>query len=255
MINILFDERPNEIARYICTKFYEFFVHPDPNDPNSNATDIINGLANTMVTNNFEIAPVLTELFSSQHFFDEASIGVIIKSPFDLFLGFLKDTNFPLTAPITEYIVESCRRTGQELFSPVDVAGWQRDRSWINSYFMIGRWLNLEALVDQLFMENEDAFRTLAMDLVGAADSNTSNPETVVTAFVNKFTPKGLLTNQDYPNALDAFKIDDIPEDYYAPEHFPGGLSLWVLSISPEVPMQVMVLLKHLIREPEFQLK
>ena len=93
------------------------------------------------------------------------------------------------------------------------------------------------------------------MDAVGAGDANTSNPETVVRALVNKFTPKGLLTDQDFENAMDAFKIDDVPENYYSPDYIPGGLSLWILSASMEVPTQVYVLLRHLSREPEFQLK
>ena len=74
-------------------------------------------------------------------------------------------------------------------------------------------------------------------------------------ALVNKFTPKGLLTDQDFENAMDAFKIDDVPENYYSPDYTPGGLSLWMLAVSMEVPTQVYVLLRHLSREPEFQLK
>ena len=93
------------------------------------------------------------------------------------------------------------------------------------------------------------------MDAVGAADSNTSNPEIVVRALVNKFTPKGLLTDADFEKAMDAFKIDDVPENYYSPDYIPGGLSLWMLAVSMEAPTQVYVLLRHLSREPEFQLK
>ena len=54
---------------------------------------------------------------------------------------------------------------------------------------------------------------------------------------------------------MDAFKIDDVPEEYYAPEYYPGGTSQWVLQVSAETPTQVYILLRHLSREPEFQLK
>lgn len=37
VIDILFEQRPNEIALFICTKLYEFFVHPDSNDAAGNA--------------------------------------------------------------------------------------------------------------------------------------------------------------------------------------------------------------------------
>lgn len=144
---------------------------------------------------------------------------------------------------------------GQTLFDPFDVAGWQRDRSWINTNFIIGRWLTSEVFLEMSFQSNQEQFRTLAMDAVGAANSNTSNPEIVVSAIVNKLTPKGLLTAQDFENAMSVFKIEDVPENYYGPDYIPGGLGLWMLAVSPEVPQQVFFLLMHLIRQPEFQLK
>ncbi|TAI47254.1 DUF1800 domain-containing protein [Flagellimonas allohymeniacidonis] len=254
-IDILFNQRPNEIAGFICQKLYEYFVHPDSDDDDGNAQTIIAGMASTFVSNNFELAPVLRQLFKSQHFFDEDAIGVIIKSPFDLYMGIIKETNFAYDDATVINVVDASRLIGQEMFDPFDVAGWQRDREWINTNFIIGRWLTSEVFLERFFQANPEQFRTLAMDAVGAADSNTSNPEIVVRALVNKFTPKGLLTDQDFENAMDAFKIDDVPEIYYSPDYIPGGQSLWMLAVSMEVPTQVYVLLRHLSREPEFQLK
>lgn len=253
--NILFTERPNEIAWFICKKLYEFFVHPDSDDADGNAQAIINGMAATFTGNNFEIAPVLRQLFKSQHFFDEDAIGVIIKSPFDLYMGMIKETGFAYDDNTVINVIDASRLIGQTMFDPFDVAGWQRDRQWINTNFIIGRWLTSEVFLERFFQADPEQFRTLAMDAVGAADANTSNPETVVRALVNKFTPKGLLTDQDFENAMDAFKIDDVPENYYSPDYITGGLSLWILSASMETPTQVYVLLRHLSREPEFQLK
>lgn len=255
VIDILFQERPNEIAGFICQKLYEFFVHPDSSDDAGNAQVIISGLASTMVANNFEIAPVLSQLFKSEHFFDDEAIGVIIKSPFDLYLNLINETNFTYTDSTVLNVVDTTRLLSQELFDPIDVAGWQRDRTWINTNFIIGRWLTLEVFLQIFFQNDAEQFRTLAMDAVGPADSNTSNPETVVSALVNKFTPKGLLTAQDFDNAMSVFKIEDVPEEYYGPDYTPGGLGLWMLSVSPEVPQQVFLLLMHLSRQPEFQLK
>nr|WP_298922885.1 DUF1800 domain-containing protein [uncultured Allomuricauda sp.] len=254
--NILFTERATQIAGFICKKLYEFFVHPDStNDDGGIAPDIIDGLAQTFVANNFEIAPVLSQLFKSQHFFDETAIGVIIKSPFDLYMNLVKETGFTYDDGTVINVIDASRMIGQTMFDPFDVAGWQRDRQWINTNFIIGRWLTSEVFLERFFQANPEQFRTLAMDAVGAADVNTSNPEIVVNALVNKFTPKGLLTPQDFENSMDAFKIDDVPENYYSPDYIAGGLSLWSLSISAEVPTQVYVLLRHLSREPEFQLK
>jgi hypothetical protein len=93
------------------------------------------------------------------------------------------------------------------------------------------------------------------MEVVGAANSNTSNPETVVRALIDKFLPKGLLTDQEFENAMSVFKIEDVPGNYYGPDYVDGGLGLWMLAVSMEVPQQVFLLLLHLARQPEFQLK
>ncbi len=255
VMDILFQQRPNEIAFFICKKLYEYFVHPDSDDDAGNAQAIISGMANTFVANNFELAPVLSQLFKSQHFFDDEAIGVIIKSPFDLYLQLIRESGFTYNNNTLLNVVDASGLIGQELFDPVDVAGWQRDRTWINTNFIIGRWLTLEVFLQAFYQDNAEQFRTLAMDAVGPADSNTSNPETVVTALVNKFLPKGLLTQQDFDNAMSVFKIEDVPENYYGSDYIPGGLGLWMLSVSPEVPQQVFLLLMHLSRQPEFQLK
>ena len=255
VIDILFTQRPNEIAEFICRKLYEFFVHPDSRDEAGNAQTIISGLAATFVGANFEIAPVLSQLFKSEHFFDEDAIGVIIKSPYDLYFNFIKETSFTYTPTTVESMVNYSDLLSQTLFDPIDVAGWQRDRSWINTNFMIGRWLTLESILEEFYVANDEEFRDLAVAAVGTADSNTSNPEIVVQAIINKFTPKGLLTTQDFENAMSVFKVEDVPEIYYSPDHTTGGTSQWMLSISPQVPNQVYLLLIHLSRQPEFQLK
>ena len=255
VMDILFQQRPNEIAGFICQKLYEFFVHPDSNDDAGNAQAIISGMASTFVASNFELAPVLSQLFQSEHFFDEDAIGVIIKSPFDMYLNFLNESGFTYNDDTLNFVMSSSNLLGQTLFDPTDVAGWQRDRQWINTNFMIGRWLTAEVFLEAFYQNEPEQFRTLAMDAVGAADSNTSNPEIVVRAIVDKLTPKGLLTPQDFENAMDAFKIEDVPDDYYSPDYFPGGSGLWMLAVSQEPPLQVFLLLMHLSRQPEFQLK
>ncbi len=255
VIDILFEQRPNEIAGFICRKLYEFFVHPDSNDAAGNAQTIIQGMAATFVSNNWELAPVLSQLFKSQHFFDDEAIGVIIKSPFDLYYNFIKETNFSYDDSTIVNVVDASDLLGQTLFDPIDVAGWQRNRDWINTNFIIGRWLTMEVFIEMFYQNNQEQFRTLALDAVGPGNSNTSNPRVVVEAIVNKVTPKGLLTEGDFNNALSAFTIEDVPQEYYSPDFIPGGLSIWGVSFSQEVPSQVYLLLIHLSRQPEFQLK
>lgn len=73
------------VSEYICRRLYRFFVYYDI-DATTEA-NVIEPLARTFVQNNWEILPVLTQLFKSRHFFDMANRGVYIKSPVDLVIG------------------------------------------------------------------------------------------------------------------------------------------------------------------------
>jgi len=77
----------------------------------------------------------------------------------------------------------------------------------------------------------------------------------VVQAIVDKITPKGMYTPQEFENCMSAFKIEEVPEIYYSDDYIENGTSQWILAVSQAVPMQVRELLKHLSRQPEFQLK
>jgi len=247
VIDILFTQKEALIAEFICKKLYEFFVHPDASDTNSNAPQIISGLAATFVANNFELAPVLSQLFKSEHFFDDAAIGVIIKSPFDLFFNFIKETNFTYNDELVLGAINSCGMIGQTLFNPVDVAGWQRDRQWINTNYMIGRWITMERFVNEFYTNNRDQFRELGVQATGANGATESDPNVVARAIIDKFLPKGLLTEADYTAAITAFRAPYEDNNVYE-------TGTWNMML-PDADSQVFLLLVHLVKEPEFQLK
>ena len=73
LIDTLFELRETEIAQFICTKLYKYFVSHEYDAITQE--DIINPLAQTLIDVNFEMAPMLRQLFKSQHFFDERAFG------------------------------------------------------------------------------------------------------------------------------------------------------------------------------------
>src|SRR5690606_27692481 len=162
---------------------------------------------------------------------------------FDLYLNFIKETGFSHNATTIGSAINYSGMLGQDLFDPFDVAGWQRNRDWINTNFMIGRWLTMETIIDGFYQDYPEQFRAFAMEAVGPANSYTSNPQIVVQALVDKITPKGLFTQQDFDNAMSSFLIEDVPEEYYSPDFIPGGLSYWDLNYT-SVPLQVQLLLR-----------
>ncbi len=83
------------VSEYICRRLYRYFIYYDIDA--TIESNIIRPLAQTFVANNWEMAPVLNQLFKSQHFYDIANRGVYIKSPFDLVIGSLRTFNLNYT--------------------------------------------------------------------------------------------------------------------------------------------------------------
>lgn len=250
VISILFQQRPNEIAEFICRKLYEFFVHPDSRDEANNAQVIIDGMAATFLANDFEIAPVLRQLFKSQHFFDDEAIGVIIKSPIDFYFNTLKETSFAYTDTTVSEMLNYSRLLSQEVFDPIDVAGWQRDRTWINTNFIIGRWLTIESMLEAFYQADNEQFRSLGLSISGNTGLTSNNPDEVSRLIIDFILPKGLLNDGEYQKAYDIFR-SDVEDAYYE-----GGNQVsWTLATWPAAPFQVYLLLQYLARQPEFQLK
>jgi len=140
--DLLFEKRANEIATYICSKIYRHFVNPQVDD------NIVAALAQTFLSNqaqgNFPLAPVFRQLFKSEHFFDQANINIQIKDPLQYFLGFIKESEMFYNDEVLTAIDYFTGILGQQLFNPIDVAGWKGDRDWIKNTTMTGRWQFLE---------------------------------------------------------------------------------------------------------------
>jgi len=242
VIDLLFAERSSEIATHICTKLYKYFVSPDVDA--LIGLEIIQPLAQTLIDNNFELAPMLKQLFKSEHFFDERALGVVIKSPLDVILSFANDSNFFYNSyEVMNAFVYYAGVMGQEIYDPPDVSGWQRDETWINSSTLTGRWEFMEIYIGFLF---DGGFEFTFTDLARELSNDSNDPEFITQVMVDHFVPKTLHTLSDYDVATDIFKWD-IPQNYYDD-------GTWNLSWS-EAPYQCLLLLVHIIRMPEFQLK
>ncbi|NND62460.1 MAG: DUF1800 domain-containing protein [Flavobacteriaceae bacterium] len=241
VIDILFNERANEIATFITTKLYKFFVSPSVDALIE--TEIIAPLAQELINSNFELVPMLKMLFKSEHFFDERALGVIIKSPFDVINSFVNDTQFFYNDDIMDAFLYYAGLMGQEIYDPPDVSGWQRDETWINSSTLTGRWQLMEIYLGYLF---NNGFEFSLTDLARDLSNDSNDPEFITQVMVDHFVSKPLHSANDYVIATDIFKWD-IPQNYYDD-------GTWNLSWS-EAPYQCYLLLVHIARMPEFQLK
>ncbi len=119
-------------AQFIGRKLWRFFVEDEP----SNA--IVDLVAVSLRAHNFEIRPVLREIFTSAEFYSERVIGNQIKSPIQYIVQTSKLLDAPPPAPIA--FQNAMRQMGQILFAPPNVKGWDGGKEWISTSTLLFRY-------------------------------------------------------------------------------------------------------------------
>lgn len=160
LINMIF-AKDTVVSQYICRRLYRYFVYYDI-DANIEA-NIIVPLAQTFVSNNWNILPVLRQLFKSEHFFDMANRGVYIKSPFDLVAGLVNMFNLDTVGNSIEnqYRIWSyfndnvCLGMEQQMCTIPNVSGWNAyyqtpayHQYWINSNAVQKRYSFIQTMLN-----------------------------------------------------------------------------------------------------------
>ena len=241
VVDILFQEKKELIANFICEKLYKYFISPVLNK------EITSELASTFISNNFELIPVYNQLFKSEHFFDLKSSNVLIKSPIDLFVFIQNDFEFVFGQTFQEkhinYMKARCVEMGQEIFKPIDVAGWQENHDWISTGTIPMRWEFIEYILNRHWAGNKEQFRTFIISLVG---QDEKDPKVIVDKLKDYMFCKYDIKEEEQTDAINIFK-GDIPDNY-----FQDGT--WTLNYE-SVPTQVYNLMLFFISLPEFQLK
>jgi uncharacterized protein (DUF1800 family) len=135
-----------EVAKYVCRRVYRFFVYYDIDSNVEN--NVITPLAAIFRQSGYEIKPMLTALFKSEHFFDVLNQGCYIKSPLDVIVGSVRELNvvFPSATDYVSnyghwnYLQGWGTSMQQNIGDPPDVSGWkayyqepQFYQIWLNS--------------------------------------------------------------------------------------------------------------------------
>ena len=208
LINMIFS-KSDVVSKYICRRLYRYFVYYDI-DANVEANVIV-PLAQTFVANNWEILPVLKQLFKSEHFFDMANRGVMIKSPFDLVIGSLRNFNISLAVSDpnnyeAQYKVWNafnsnvCSPMEQKMGTIPNVSGWVAyyqtpafHEYWINSNTIQKRFKYLNDIHNGYTLTYNGLSTPIKVDPIAFAQQfdNTSilNPDTLVALCVQYLLP------------------------------------------------------------------
>lgn len=119
-------------ARFIGRKLWRFFAEDEPSE------EIVDAVASSIRTHNYEMRPVLREVFSSGEFYSDRVMHTQVKSPIQYIVQTSKLLEAPLPSPVVAQ--NAMRQMGQILFAPPNVKGWDGGKAWINTSTLLFRY-------------------------------------------------------------------------------------------------------------------
>jgi len=128
-------------ARYIARKLFEFFVHPDPGD------EVVERLARVLRENDYELGPMLKNLFLSEVFYGDPARGQHIKSPVELMVGTVR--SLKIAGVNWGQVDHELQNMGMTLFQPPNVGGWEEGRTWVSANRIMLRYNGVANLVER----------------------------------------------------------------------------------------------------------
>ena len=122
-------QRPS-VAWFTPWKFHRYFVD-DSMQTDGDIKKAVNRMSRTFKQHNWEVRPMLRELFRSKWFYEPVNRRSLIKSPVQLTVEAIRSLDTP--ARSISRLNQACGIMGQELFHPPSVKGWEGGRKWINT--------------------------------------------------------------------------------------------------------------------------
>ncbi len=138
IIDILLEQR--QTAKFITTKFYKYFVNTSPDE------NKIELLSTRFYDSGYDLKTLLSDVYTSEWFYDEENVGNRIKSPIELLAGIRRMLPMELGQPEAQLLFQ--RALGQILFYPPNVAGWPGGKNWIDSSALMLRMRIPQILTD-----------------------------------------------------------------------------------------------------------
>lgn len=119
-------------AQFIGRKLWRFFVEDEPSAPT------VDAVAESLRRNDFELRPVLREVFLSADFYSDRVRRAQIKSPVQFLVQScrLLETELPPTRAAEGAMLAM----GQVLLAPPNVKGWDGGKAWVSTSTLLFRY-------------------------------------------------------------------------------------------------------------------
>lgn len=143
-------------ANYISGKIFKFLAHEEPYD------ETVEKMAEVMRYSSYDLRPVLSNLFLSEEFYNDKSMGTHIKGPAELAIGAIRDLGIKDTNYST--VDAAINQMGQVLFEPPNVAGWNEGRTWINAERILIRYNQMARILESPNVDLVDLLKNDKMD-------------------------------------------------------------------------------------------
>ena len=263
LLDIIFDN--NEVAPFICRKIYRFFVYHEIDA--ATEANVIQPMAEIFRNNDYEILPVMDALIRSQHFFDAANRGAVIKPAVDYVVSMCRDFNvkFPGSDELSDnyelsgFLMYFLELLQQSLGDPPNVAGWpayhqlpQYDKQWISTDTLPRR---LQLSDYMIFVGLESTNFVAKPDLIETTKqfSDPGNPVKLVEEALEWLY--GMEVSQGVKLVLKSILLSGQLQDYYWTDAWNEYLA------DPDDPMKeqtvrfrLLGFYRYILRLEEFQL-
>jgi uncharacterized protein (DUF1800 family) len=252
-----------ETAKFICRKLYRWFVYYLIDE--TTESTIITPMADILRQNNYVIAPALSALLKSAHFFDPVNVGCMIKNPIDFVTGVCRQ--FSVAPPAADVVKQyqgwlnlsnQGNLMGQDIGEPPNVAGWpayyqipEFSELWINSDTLPKRSKLTNAMIGNGYTTGGV---TLVIDPIAFALTlpNPADANALIADAAERLLPIPLTDNQKV--ALKNVLLGGLPDYEWPAEWVPYTMDPTNPTKSKPIKTKLQALLGLMLRMPEFQL-
>lgn len=269
MLDMIFSKE--EVAKFICRKLYTFFIYYDIDA--TIESNVITPLAEIFRQSNYDIKPVLKTLFMSEHFFDAANKGCLIKSPIEYVVGIAREFNIeiPTAANYTEQYGawntfagernNGATSQGQNLGNPPSVAGWPAYYQFPSFHEF---WINTDSFpkrvsfVDRFLTTTGIGLgngKTLMIDVLKVTDrfgADAGNPNKLIEGVLELLYRVPVSTT--FKNYAKNILLSGQDSDYYWTDAWDAYKANPTTANTNTVVTRLRTFYKFLVDQPEFHL-